>query len=233
MERAVFMNELEETGNLDFAQIPAGRFVMGDNAYGHSREHEVKLTKPFMMQKLQVTQWRWQSLMGSNPSYFIGPDRPVDNVSWNDAIEFIGKLNKIPGGAKAYRLPTEAEWEYSARSELPYGWAGTYHESSVLDYAWYRVNSGRETHPVGQKLPNEFGLYDMSGNISEWVADWYEYFTLSHEADPKGPSSGTYRILRGGSCRDSVEECRATYRHINTPDSRRIGYGFRLARDMI
>jgi formylglycine-generating enzyme required for sulfatase activity len=218
----------------EFVLIPAGTFTMGDS----SDAHKVKISKPFYMQTTEVTQVQWQKVMGSNPSHFTecGDDCPVEQVSWNDVQDFIGKLNRQEGTDK-YRLPTEAEWEYAARSggkqEI---YAGTSNESELGNYAWYDANSGGKTHPVGQKKPNGLGLYDMSGNVWEWVLDWYGGYQSGplslflSVTDPTGPSSGSHRVLRGGSCYNGAGYCRAAFRRYYTPAIRGRNLGFRLAR---
>jgi formylglycine-generating enzyme required for sulfatase activity len=216
----------------EFVLIPAGRFTMGDS----NDAHKVKISKPFYMQTTEVTQVQWEKVMGSNPSHFkkCGDDCPVEQVSWNDVQDFIRKLNSMEGTDK-YRLPTEAEWEYAARSggkEETY--AGTSSESELGNYAWHSANSGSKTHPVGHKIPNGLGLYDMSGNVWEWVLDWYgDYqsglFSLFlGVTDPTGPSSGTQRVLRGGSSYNGTHYCRAGFRRFFAPDIRGSNLGFRL-----
>jgi formylglycine-generating enzyme required for sulfatase activity len=217
----------------EFVLIPAGTFTMGESS---GDTHKVKISKPFYMQTTKVTQGQWQTLMGSNPSHFkdCGENCPVEQVSWNDIQDFIRKLNSMEGTDK-YRLPTEAEWEYAARScGKQETYAGTSIESELGDYAWYSANSGRTTHPVGQKIPNGLGLYDMSGNVWEWVLDWYR----AHQSflvplflsvtDPTGPSSGSQRVLRGGSWLNRAHECRAAFRRFYAPDIRSSNLGFRL-----
>lgn len=140
--------------------------------------------------------------MGKNPSRFeqCGPDCPVENISWNDAQEFIKKLNTQ--SSKQYRLPTEAEWEYAARSGgKDEKWAGTNEEDTLSRYAWYGINSNKKTHKVGMKKPNSLGLYDMSGNVEEWCQDWYSesYYDESPKDNPSGPDNGELRVNRGSS----------------------------------
>jgi formylglycine-generating enzyme required for sulfatase activity len=184
------------------------------------------------MQTTELTQGQWERIMGSNPSYFekYGNDCPVENVSWNDVQEFIRKLNQKEGTDK-YRLPTEAEWEYAARScRKAEVYAGTSSESALGDYAWYDANSGNKTHPVGRKQPNGLGLYDMSGNVWEWCRDWYGNYPSGSVTDPTGPSSGSHRVIRGGSWRVSAGDCRSALRRSVTPGVSYFGVGFRLAR---
>ncbi|MGC9975903.1 MAG: formylglycine-generating enzyme family protein [Syntrophales bacterium] len=218
----------------EFVLIPAGTFTMGDS----SDAYKVKISRPFYMQTTEVTQVQWQKVMGSNPSHFTecGGDCPVEQVSWNDVQDFIGKLNRQEGTDK-YRLPTEAEWEYAARSGgKQETYAGTSSESELGNYAWYDANSGGKTHPVGQKSPNGLGLYDMSGNVWEWVLDWYggyqsrTFSSFLRVTDPKGPSSGSQRVLRGGSWYNGASYCRAAFRRYYTPAIRGSNLGFRLAR---
>jgi len=204
---------------------------MGSNN-GDSEEqpvHGVTLTKAFDLQTTEVTQGQWKAVMGDNPSHFTkGDDYPVEKVSWHDAQAFLKKLNTMDPG-KNYRLLTEAEWEYACR-------AGTTGERyGELDaIAWYDKNSGGRTHPVGQKQPNAWGLYDMLGNVWEWCADWYgeNYYANSPSTDPRGPSSGSYRVLRGGSWYNSAFYTRSAYRCRNNPAYCYSDYyGFRCARD--
>ena len=165
--------------------------------------------------------------MGSNPSKFKGADRPVENVSWEDCQEFLRKLNQSTG--KRYRLPTEAE--YAARSGgKKKKWAGTSSEGDLGAYAWYDKNSGSQTHPVGQKKPNGLGLYDLSGNVWEWCQDWYGDYSSAALTNPTGPSSGSNRVIRGGSWYYDARNARAANRDWNDPGIRGENLGFRLVR---
>ncbi len=188
--------------------------------------HSVTLSH-FYMGKYEVTQGQWKAVMGSNPSNFTGDDNlPVERVSWKDVQEFIQKLNALTG--KTYRLPTEAEWEYAARGgkkSQGYKYAGS---NTINKVAWYEKNSGYKTHPVGQKQPNELGLYDMSGNVSEWCQDWYGSYSSFAQTNPTGPTSGSYRVLRGGSWGSDAGDCRVAYRNNLNPSIRNNHYGFRL-----
>jgi formylglycine-generating enzyme required for sulfatase activity len=219
---------------MEFVSIPAGSFMMGCSA--GDREctaqekpaHRVSITRPFEISKYLVTQEQYQGQTFVNPSHFRGQNLPVENVSWDDVQRFFETLDRKKDGYY-YRLPTEAEWEYAARAgddSCRYG--------SLDVIAWFRDNSGGTTHPVGEKKPNRFGLYDMLGNVWEWVQDWFEitYYGHSPEADPKGPSSGEFRVLRGGSWRGVVRgQARVSSRYILKPDVRSNVAGFRCVRE--
>jgi len=176
---------------IEFVKIQPGEFTMGCSegdakcADDEKPAHRVQITKPFEIGKFEVTQAQWQAVMGSNPSTIKGDNRPVETVSKNDVYDLLAKLNERNDGYK-YRLPTEAEWEYAARA----GAAGP--PASLDEVAWYADNSSDETHPVGQKKPNAWGLYDMLGNVREWVEDVYarDYYANSPAADPTGPQAG-------------------------------------------
>lgn len=214
--------------------VKGGCFEMGDTSgEGESYEkpsHAVCLAD-FYIAEAEVTQAEWQDIMGNNPSYFKDCAAcPVENISWNDIQEYIKKLNEKTG--KNYRLPTEAEWEYAARSGgKKEKWAGTGAESELGEYAWYGNNSEKKTHPVKQKKPNGLGLYDMSGNVWEWVSDWYDgrYYESSPKNNPNGPSSGSEHALRGGSWLDNPKRFRLTSRSWHYPVYRDNHFGFRLA----
>jgi formylglycine-generating enzyme len=222
---------------IEMVFVKGGCFQMGDTfGDGGSDEkpvHEV-CVKDFYIGKYVVTQGQWQAVMGNNPSYFkgCGNNCSVENVSWDDAQEFIQKLKEMTG--KKYRLPSEAEWEYAARSGgKKEQWAGTSSLDELKDYAWYSDNSGKKTHPVGQKKPNGLGIYDMSGNVWEWVSDYYDekYYERSPKDNPLGPLSGSGKVLRGGSWfTDSFpSRVRASIRYMREPSRRQSVDGFRLA----
>lgn len=214
-----------------FALVPSGSFTMGisSNEEGHSSDEnqvEVTLSQSFWLAKTEVTQAQWEAVVGSNPSQFKGPNLPVEGVSWEDVQAFIAKLNEkqiLPQGWK-FALPTEAQWEYACRA----GEKGPYSGGSLGDVGWYDDNSGSKTHEVGQKKPNALGLYDMHGNVYEWCADWYED-TLTGGIDPGGPSSGDYRVGRGGSWGNGASDCRAALRGRLDPGDRYYDLGFRPA----
>ena len=172
--------------------------------------------KNFKMQRMEVTQMQWMMVMGNNPSRFVGPDRPVENVSWDDCQEFIKRVSAIDG--VQYRLPTEAEWEYACRagSEGDWGKRKNGEEGPLEVMGWYSQNSGNGTHPVAQKEPNALGLYDMHGNVWEWCADLWR-------------SGNSYCVSRGGSWFNDADYCTAGYRNYFSPDFRNYNLGFRLA----
>jgi formylglycine-generating enzyme required for sulfatase activity len=199
---------------------------VGDCYDSEKPDHKVTVSS-FKMGKYEVTQAQWRVVMGNNPSKFSGCDNcPVENVSWNDIQEFIRKLNWQTG--KNYRLPTEAEWEFTARGgnkNKGYKYASG---NDIGTVAWYTSNSGSKTHVVGQKQANELGIYDMSGNVWEWCEDWYGDYSSSAQIKPKGPQNGSYRVLRGGSWNGNAKRCRVSDRYIGSPDYRNNNNGFRL-----
>jgi len=224
-------------GSFQMIRVKGGTFQMGSND-GESDEkpiHTVALSD-YYIGKFEVTQKQWQEVMGSNPSNFKNcDDCPVEQVSWNDIQEFIKKLNTQTG--LRYRLPTEAEWEYAARggqnAEVrTQKWAGADKENQLGDYAWYSSNSGSKTHPVGQKKSNPLGIYDMSGNVWEWCSDWYGAYSSGSQTNPQGASSGSSRVLRGGSWGGNATYARCASRGYDAPSDRGIYIGFRLVRDM-
>ena len=226
---------LQETLDaMEFARIPAGTFVMGspeDEEGRYDREgpqHEVRISQDFWIGKYEVTQAEWEAVTGKNPSHFkdCGARCPVEQVSWEDAQEFIRKLNEREfGSGYVYRLPTEAEWEYAARA----GTTGARH-GELDEIAWYYDNSTGTTHPVGQKRANAWGLHDMLGNVWEWTADWFGDYPGGAVTDPTGPSTGSGRVLRGGGWCYYAWYVRSANRSGHSP-GRRSGYiGFRLVR---
>lgn len=219
-------NAVVSIGNckMDFVLVYSGVFKRG--------EQEVSLTKDFYIGKYEVTQAQWKAVMGNDPAHFKGADRPVEKVSWNDAMAFCEKLNesgKAPKGWK-FTLPTEAQWEYAARGgnlSKRYEYSGS---NDINEVAWYDDNSGDKTHDVGTKKPNELGLYDMSGNVWEWCLDWYDGYGDEKEVtDPQGPQSGSYRVVRGGGWYYRADFCLVAGRFSFSPDNRYFSIGFRLA----
>lgn len=210
----------------EFVTVPGGCFQMGDTFgdgdFDDKPVHEV-CVDGFSIGKYEVTQGQWRKVMGSNPSEFQrGDNYPVEQVSWDDAQEFIKKLNQQSG--RRYRLPTEAEWEYAARSG---GKQEKYAGGDDVDaVAWYNLISDKSTHPVGQKQPNGLGIYDMSGNVEEWVQDYYHFYDSERQSNPGGPSSGHSRVTRGGA--HGRWTVLAAARSGISPGYRFLGLGFRL-----
>jgi formylglycine-generating enzyme required for sulfatase activity len=195
--------------------------------------HDVTLTRPFEIQKTEVTQFQYFMMMLKNPSYFRknNMDRPVEMVSYDDAKKFIAKLNELDA-EYTYRLPTEAEWEYASRGGVATGYSFGDDASKLKDYAWFEDNSGEQTHDVALKNPNQYGLYDMAGNVWEWISDYYGedyYSSPDASVDPKGPKAGSDRVLRGGSWNFDASSCSCANR-FNNPGSKFYSYGFRLVR---
>ena len=227
-----------------FKLIPSGTFMMGSPSGEASRysdegpPHEVTLTKSFYLQSTEVTQGQWQAVMGSNPSFFVncGATCPVEQASWNDVQKFIIAMNA--NGQVKYRLPTEAEWEYAARAGTATVYSFGESASQLGDYAWFGDNASAKTHSVATKLANPWGLYDMHGNVFEWVSDWYNDYTPTAKSDPIGPASGNAHIFRGGSWLEDARgaswftyasESRSAYRDYLYPDQKYGHLGFRLS----
>ena len=215
--------------------VEGGTFKMGATSeQGSDYEldelpvHSVTLSS-YSIGETEVTQELWEAVMGSNPSYFPGyPQRPVEYVTWNDCQTFITKLNQLTG--RNFRLPTEAEWEYAARGgskSQGYKYSGS---NTIGDVAWYSSNSNGNTHDVKTKAANELGIYDMSGNVSEWCQDWYskDYYSSSPEINPTGPSSGSYRVNRGGGMYNDASGSRVSKRGNGSPSSTSLSLGLRL-----
>ncbi|MBU4415322.1 MAG: formylglycine-generating enzyme family protein [Proteobacteria bacterium] len=228
---------------MKFVMIPAGTFMMGSPSNepkrdSDERQHRVTISKPFYIQTTEVTQGQWREIMGNNPSDFknCGDDCPVEKVSWNDCQEFIHKLNRQEGTNK-YRLLTEAEWEYACRAgtDTPFYFG----DCLSTDQANYDGNHSmpgcsrgeyrKRTVPVGSFPPNAWGLYDMHGNVWEWCQDWYRDYPSGHATDPIGPSSGEFRVLRGGSWFSYARRAQSANRYWGGPGGRFNRFGFRIA----
>ncbi|OGQ97496.1 MAG: hypothetical protein A2284_09205 [Deltaproteobacteria bacterium RIFOXYA12_FULL_61_11] len=231
-------------------RLEPGTFTMGSPSGEEGREddetqHQVTLSRSFLLGKTEVTQEQWQAVMGWNPSASenCGADCPVERVSWTEAVEFCNKLSAKEGlrpcytgsgnsvswdhSCTGYRLPTEAEWEYAVRDG-----SMSAHYGKLGAIAWYDQNSGSTTHVVGGKQANAWGLYDMLGNVWEWVWDWLGNYPSSSVADPTGPISGSRRVVRGGSWDSYAGYCRAANRNYFDPVDQDRNLGFRLARSL-
>ena len=221
---------------LEMVLIPAGTFMMGSPDSEMDRwdvegpQHQVTISKPFYMGKYEVTQAQWQAVMGSNPSYFKGNNFPVESISWDSCQTFIQKLNQLKQGA--FRLPTEAEWEYACRAGTTtrFYWGDDPDYTQIGEYAWYADNSNSKTHDVSLKRPNTWGLFDMSGNVYEWCQDWYGTYSPGLQTDPTGPSSGSDHVFRCGGWDIYPQGCRPALRLHDVPSFRNNYLGFRLVR---
>ncbi len=239
--------------------VKGGNFMMGSKDGGADEDppHKVSVSS-FYISKYEVTQREWEELMSQNRSYNKGPDNPVEKVSWYEAVNFCNRLSlkhglqpcyviqgidvKCDFTKNGYRLPTEAEWEYAARGghlmkDTPYSG-----DSKVEKVAWYASNANKLTNTPGQKIPNELGLYDMSGNVWEWCWDWYHdnYYNKSETRNPKGvdngayaPSGSSYKVRRGGSWNYGSDGCRISFRYMGVPSFRSYDIGFRVVRSAI
>jgi formylglycine-generating enzyme required for sulfatase activity len=223
--------------------IPPGTFRMGsptnedDRTVWEGPQTAVTISRGFWMGKYEVTQGEYLAVMGSNPSYYTGDtNRPVEEVSWNDAVAYCAALTERERAAgrigtnSLYRLPTEAEWEYTCRA-----WTSTRFSSgddpgytNLTNYAWYEGNGDFQTHPVGQKLPNPWGLYDTHGNVWEWCQDWFGTYPGGIAVDPQGLASGSDRVIRGGYWSSLAGYCRSAYRSYCYPGNRSSDVGFRV-----
>ena len=219
---------VNDTLSINMMCVEGGTFMMGDDSSDNaSPAHQVTLSDYYIGQT-EVTQALWKAVMGTNPSnQNDDPYKPVGNVSWDDAQLFVEKLSKKTG--LNFRLPTEAEWEYAAMGgKLSRGYK--YPGSDNIDMvAWYGVNSDNKLHVVGTKMPNELGIYDMSGNVWEWVSDWYGNYSTQKQINPQGPSSGTGRVLRSGSyVTQAASRCAVKYRQSRPADYPDVHIGFRI-----
>ena len=235
---------------LEMVYCPAGIFMMGSSTneqgrYNDEIQHEVIITKPFMIGKYPVTQKQYETIMGNNPSKFKRYNNPIDSINWNEAISYCDKINflykaKLPKGYLFY-LPTEAQWEYACRAgtsnKLKNNKIKIINNRALIDkncytfneVAWYDKNSNNNTHPVGHKKPNDWGIYDMLGNVWEWCMDWYGDYPNYAESDPIRTCQNTGRIIRGGSWKNNQYCCRPSHRGSYSPTDCRDNIGFRIA----
>ena len=214
-------------------KINGGTFVMGNSITNDQNTDSIEMhahtvsLSPFSISKYEVSQEEWEAVMGTNPSYFIGSQRPVENVNWDDCQKFISRLNQLTN--KKFRLPTEAEWEFAARGGNNSKQTKYPGSQKTDDIAWTKDNSSNGTHERGLLKSNELGLYDMGGNVSEWCADWYELYKEDAQNNPKGAASGVNKICRGGSWNYEKKSCRVSDRTYCWPTHRLNYIGFRLA----
>ena len=225
--------EITNSLNIAMVAVQGGTFTMGctseqgSDCFDDEKPAHQVTVGDFYIGKYEVTQAQWKAVMGSNPSNFKGDNLPVEKVCWNDVQNFIQKLNAQTG--KQYRLPTEAEWEFAARggkNSRGYKYSGS---NTLGNVAWYKDNSDKNTHAVGTKSANELGIYDMSGNVWEWCNDWKGSYSNNAQTNPQCPTSGSRRVIRGGSWDSIARRARVSYRYSSTPDNRNSAIGFRLA----
>jgi formylglycine-generating enzyme required for sulfatase activity len=248
--------EITNSIGMKLVLIPKGTFMMGsppseENSIFDERQHKVTITRDYYLGQFEVTQVQYEKVMGKNPSHFQGDElaerhpqtgqiikevdssnHPVEAVSWEDAVEFCQRLSDLPKEKKAgrvYRLPTEAEWEYACRAGSTTAFSFGNEQDSLDDYAWFCDNSDHKTHPVGEKKPNAWGLYDMHGNVWEWCSDWYGEYPKDAVSDPSGPSKGVDRVNRGGGWSTGSAGCGSLFRNRFFPANRIHYFGFRLA----
>jgi len=221
--------------------IPGGRFIMGEENQIDAAPHEVVLS-PFYMDKNLVTQEQYEKVMGENPSRWKGGTNPVEQMRWSDAARYCNARSRSEGlepcynlntwqcnfEANGYRLPTEAEWEYACRAGTQTAYSFGNDPSKLKDYAWFDENAGGKPHPVGQKPANPWGLYDMHGNVWQWCNDFYkvDYYQESPKEDPRGPTTGDTKVVRGGAWKFSAECCRCGYRYNEDPGYADVCFGY-------
>jgi formylglycine-generating enzyme required for sulfatase activity len=247
LDRQVFAQSPKEIINsieIKLVLIPNGTFMMGspieeEGRYDNEVQHKVTISRDYYLGVTEVTQGQYEKVMGTNPSKFqkqviLNKDSsmyPVEKVSWEDAVSFCKRLSELPDektAGRVYRLPTEAEWEYACRaeSETAFHFGGSSKLSD--DFAWFG-NSNKQTHPVGQKKPNAWGLYDMHGNVFEWCGDWFNEYPKGAVSDPTGPKEGVLRVFRGGSWEFGAASGRSATRFFTAPFGRGDWIGFRVA----
>jgi formylglycine-generating enzyme required for sulfatase activity len=236
--------EITNSIGMKLVLIPKGTFMMGspeseEGRYDVETQHEVTISKDYYLGVYEVTQAQYEKVIGKNPSHFQGEkikgsssNHPVECVSWLDAVEFCKKLSELPEEKKAgrvYRLPTEAEWEYACRAGSKSAYSFGESSKSLGDYAWFDENSNGQTHPVGEKKANAWGLYDMHGNVWEWCSDWIGEYPNGAVSDPVGPRENSDRVIRGGCLCDVAAGCRSGSRYWSDPSGHVSSDGFRVA----
>jgi formylglycine-generating enzyme required for sulfatase activity len=241
--------EITNSIGMKLVLIPKGAFTMRseieeerieeERASNNEEQYQVTISKHYYLGVTEVTQGQYEKVMGTNPSRFQGnkvqgdsSNLPVEQVSWEDAVEFCKKLSDLPEERKVgrvYRLPTEAEWEYACRAGSRSFYSFGASSKSLGDYAWFVGNSGLQTHPVGEKKANAWGLHDMHGNVVEWCSDWYGKYPKGAVSDPGGPDEGSGRVERGGYFGGGAQFCRSAFRYGRVPSYRGGCLGFRVA----
>jgi len=225
--------EIATQSGVQMILLPGGTFTMGQEGGEVDESPHAATLSPFAIDKFEVTQQEYEQVMGSNPSKVKNPKNPVEQIRWSDAVRYCNERSRREGldpaydlktwacrfEASGYRLPTEAEWEYAARAGATtmYSYGDT--DGELVRHAWFKANSGGKPHPVGQRKPNAWGLYDMHGNVWEWCTDFYkvDYYSAAPAQDPKGPGSGDKKVLRGGCWNSSPDACRLAYRYNENP----------------
>ncbi|MFN5467279.1 MAG: formylglycine-generating enzyme family protein [Pirellulaceae bacterium] len=233
---------------MSLVRIPGGKFTMGSPVTEAGRDsderlQEVSIPKGFYLGAFEVTQGEYRRLTGNNPSYFNSASPfdqstalPVERVTWEEAAQFCRRLSEIPeerSAGRVYRLPTEAEWEYACRAGSPTAFCFGDDANQLSEFAWYAANSKGVTHPVGSKTPNDWGLYDMHGNVWEWCSDWYSEYPKGDKASSAIKHPRTDRVLRGGGWGLGAAFCRSAYRAGAGPNGRGLNAGFRVAMDIL
>ena len=237
--------EITNSVGMKLVLIPKGTFTMGspteeEGAGTDEQQHQVTISKDYYLGVTEVTQGQYEKVMGVNPSHFQkrvirksdSSMYPVESVSWEDAVEFCKRLSELPKEKKSgrvYRLPTEAEWEYACRAGSKTAFYCGDDSELIGAYAWHAANSGGQTHPVGEKKPNAWGLYDMHGNVWEWCSDWYGDYPEGAVTDPVGPEEGSLRVYRGGCWRSVAADFRSAFRDGLAPSFRFSIRGLRVA----
>jgi formylglycine-generating enzyme required for sulfatase activity len=234
--------EITTPSGVTMIVIPGGTFVMGDeNGEVDEIPHDVHISS-FYMDKYLVTQTEYEKVMGSNPSRWPGQTNPVEQIRWSDAVRYCNSRSRLEGlqpcydlenwscdfSQNGYRLPTEAEWEYACRAGTKTSYFFGEDASKLPNFAWFEKNSGQRPRPIGRKLPNPFGLFDMVGNVWQWCNDFYQvdYYEKSPRKDPKGPASGDNKVVRGGSWAAEGEQCRSSFRYYENPSYTDVCFGY-------